>query len=83
MPRRKVDERAEAALRWMRAASSLHDYHSTTALRAAMGVDTPSACSAAMKELHDRSLVEPGRRSMWRLTARGRDLSVPYDGAQA
>ena len=75
---RKVDERAMLALAYMRNSGSLHDWHVTSWLGQAMGVDTPSARSAALKALHDQSLIEPGKRSMWRLTAKGRNMGEPY-----
>ena len=71
-----VQERAQRALKFMRTGSSLGDFYSTAQIMKAVGLNSSAACSAVMKELHDRSLVEPGRRSMWRLTAHGRNTSV-------
>ena len=53
------------------------DVHLTDWLARDTGFKRPQVCEA-LNALHDRSLVEPGRRSVWRLSALGRHPGATY-----
>lgn len=83
----KTQIRALAALKHMQTAADPHAWHNTRELADVMGCSGRSGLvSSAICALHDQILVEPGRRSMWRLTAlgrSGRSLGWERDEAEA
>lgn len=67
---------ATLVLRHMRGRHPL-DWHVTGELSVALQA-SGSTVNRAMHELHALSLVEPGRRSAWRLSAMGRSPGATF-----